>query len=112
MSECVFCRIVNGELPAEKIFENEKYLVFSDVNPQAPVHYLVIPKEHITDLMAVKNPAMLGEIFSIVQDVAKKEGLEQKGFRVVNNCGDEGGQTVDHLHFHILGGRFMEWPPG
>ncbi len=112
MSDCIFCKIVQGDIPAEKVYEDEEFIVFADANPQAPVHHLVIPRDHISDLLEVKDKEMLGRLFAVIQKVALQEGLAPEGFRVVNNCGEKGGQTVGHLHFHLLGGRFMEWPPG
>ncbi len=112
MEDCIFCRIINEEVPAKKVYEDSEFLVFADVNPQAPVHNLVIPKKHISNIMEIRDGEMLGRLFEVVQKVAQQEGIASDGFRVVNNCGENGGQTVDHLHFHLLGGRFMEWPPG
>lgn len=112
MADCIFCKIVEGDIPAQKIYEDHEFLVFADVKPQAPVHHLVIPKEHISNIMEIKDQDLLGRLFGVIQKVAQQEGISEKGFRVVNNCGDDGGQTVGHIHFHLLGGRFMEWPPG
>ncbi len=112
MADCIFCKIVEGEIPAQKVYEDHEFLVFADLKPQAPVHHLVIPKEHISNLMEIKDQDLLGRLFGVIQKVARQEGISEKGFRVVNNCGDDGGQTVGHIHFHLLGGRFMEWPPG
>lgn len=114
MSECLFCRIVNGEIPCKKAYEDETTLAFFDINPQAPVHILVIPKTHISSLNALTEEH--GELFSHLVFVAKKLAAEhaiaENGYRIVVNTGDNGGQTVHHLHVHILGGRFMTWPPG
>ncbi len=112
MADCIFCKIVEGDIPAQKVYEDNEFLVFADVKPQAPVHHLVIPKEHVSNLMEIDDGDLLGRLFVVIQKVAQQEGISEKGFRVVNNCGDDGGQTVDHIHFHLLGGRFMEWPPG
>ena len=112
MSECIFCRIVQGEISADKKYEDEEFLAFTDINPQAPFHYLIIPKKHVSNLMEIQDEDMVGRLFSVIRHLAKEEKLDEKGFRVVNNCGEEGGQTVDHIHFHLLGGRFMNWPPG
>ncbi len=112
MADCIFCKIVEGDIPAQKVYEDHEFLVFADVKPQAPVHHLVIPKEHISNIMEIKDQDLLGRLFGVIQKVAQQEGISEKGFRVVNNCGDDGGQTVGHIHFHLLGGRFMEWPPG
>ncbi len=112
MADCIFCKIVEGDIPAQKVYEDHEFLVFADMKPQAPVHHLVIPKEHISNIMEIKDQDLLGRLFGVIQKVAQQEGISEKGFRVVNNCGDDGGQTVGHIHFHLLGGRFMEWPPG
>jgi histidine triad (HIT) family protein len=113
MPDCLFCKIVSGEIPSRKIYEDGDVLAFYDVTPQAPVHALVIPKKHIGDLnmLADGEAALVGHIFLVVRDLAKELGLTE-GCRVVLNCGADGGQTVEHLHFHILGGREMLWPPG
>ncbi len=112
MADCIFCKIVEGDIPAQKVYEDHEFLVFADMKPQAPVHHLVIPKEHISNIMEIKDQDLLGRLFGVIHKVAQQEGISEKGFRVVNNCGDDGGQTVGHIHFHLLGGRFMEWPPG
>ena len=111
--DCVFCKIVKGEIPAKKVYEDDKVLAFWDLNPEAPVHLLLIPKVHIPSAMAVngENGALVAHIFQTAAVLAREQGLE-KGFRIVNNCGEDGGQTVPHLHFHLLGGRAMAWPPG
>ena len=103
--DCLFCRIIDGEIPSSKVYEDEWVYAFRDINPQAPVHILVVPKEHICCAAAVdeSNSAYVAKCFEAVAKIAKAEGLD-KGYRVVNNCGEYGGQTVMHLHFHILGG--------
>jgi histidine triad (HIT) family protein len=111
--DCIFCRIVSGEIPSKKVKEDEQILAFHDVAPQAPTHVLVIPKKHIASLAhagSVDN-AMLGHLLISAGEIAREQGLS-KGYRVVISTGPEGGQTVDHLHLHILGGRQMHWPPG
>lgn len=110
-ASCVFCKIVAGEIPSKKLVDNEVCIAISDLNPQAPTHLLVIPKEHYPDITHCQQSNALGELFSHASALAKKSGLE-KGFRLVVNTGNEGGQTVHHLHIHVLGGRFMGWPPG
>lgn len=112
MEDCIFCRIVSGQIPCEKVYEDESVVAFHDVNPAAPTHVLVIPKEHIEDFMHVKDPNMLTLLTGAAQQIARRLGLEQDGFRLVVNTGRLGGQTVRHLHLHILGGRAMAWPPG
>ena len=114
MSDCVFCKIVAGELPSKKVYEDEHVLAFEDISPAAPVHVLLIPKQHIPSVMAItaEQFSLVGEIHRVAQHVARELQVPDKGFRLVNNCGDEGGQTVDHLHYHLLGGRQLNWPPG
>lgn len=111
--DCVFCKIINGEIPSSLIYEDDQVIAFKDINPQAPVHYLVIPKEHIksADYITEENKGLIGHIIFVVSKIAKEEGLED-GYRIINNCGGDGGQTVDHIHFHVLGKRKMLWPPG
>lgn len=114
VSECVFCKIVSGELPSKKVFEDDNVLAFEDISPAAPVHVLIIPKQHIASVMHVEADQLplIQEIHRVAQHLANELGLSDKGFRIVNNCGEEGGQTVDHLHYHLLGGRHLSWPPG
>ncbi len=113
MSDCIFCKIAEGTIPSKKVYEDEKVLAFQDINPVAPVHVLVIPKKHITSLATLEkeDQGLIGHIFGVIHNLAEELQL-QKGYRVVNNCGEEGGQTVAHLHFHLLGGRSFAWPPG
>jgi len=103
---CIFCMIVNGDIPSTKVYEDDKVLAFRDIAPQAPTHILVIPKEHIASVAEIneKNSAVVSRIFEVIAKIAKDEGLEG-GYRVVSNCGDDAGQTVHHLHYHILGGK-------
>ena len=111
--DCVFCKIVSGEIPAKKAYEDDQVLAFYDLDPQAPVHILLIPKEHIASAMDItsENSGVIAHIFEVAAKLAKECKLEQ-GFRLVNNCGKDGQQTVGHLHIHLLGGRPMTWPPG
>jgi histidine triad (HIT) family protein len=113
MSECVFCKIISGTIPSEKVYEDDRVLAFYDINPAAPVHVLVIPKEHVTSLAEVNDGQLelIGYVHGIIRNVAKDLGLHN-GYRVVNNCGRDGGQAVGHLHFHLLGGKKMTWPAG
>ena len=111
MSDCIFCKIVNKEIPAELLFENDYCIAFKDINSQAPTHILLIPKEHYASIADVEDPLLIGKLFQSATKIAKDQNLE-KGFRLVVNTGDDGGQTVYHLHIHILGGRQMMWPPG
>lgn len=106
MSNCLFCRIITGEIPSAKVYEDDTVLAFRDIAPQAPTHILVIPKAHISGVSAItaENSAVVAHIFEVIPQIAAAEGLSE-GFRVVSNCGDHAGQTVHHLHFHILGGQ-------
>ncbi len=106
MSDCLFCKIIAGEIPSTKVYEDEVVLAFRDIAPQAPTHILVIPKEHIASVAEIneKNSAVVSHIFEVIAKIAKDEKLDG-GYRVVSNCGDDAGQTVHHLHFHILGGK-------
>ena len=108
--DCLFCKIVSGEIPSTKVYEDDKVLAFKDINPLAPVHILVIPKEHIDSVAAVtaENSAVVAHIFEVIAQIAKEQGIDKDGFRVVSNCGENGCQSVKHLHFHILGGRKLD----
>ena len=112
--DCLFCKIIDGEVPSNKIYEDDKVYAFYDISPQAPVHFLVIPKEHIDSANELneENSAVVGHVFAVIAKIAKDLGIADGGYRVVNNCGENGQQTVRHLHFHVLGGRSMQWPPG
>lgn len=114
MSDCLFCKIINGDIPCDKVYEDDKVLAFNDIDPQAPVHFLVIPKEHIQSaaLICENNSGIVAHIFEVIAKIAAEKGISEKGFRVVTNCGEDGGQTVGHLHFHVLAGRNIGWPPG
>jgi histidine triad (HIT) family protein len=111
--DCIFCRIVNREIPATWLYEDEQAVAFADIAPHAPVHFLVVPKQHLVSLahMAKTDAPLLGHLLSLAAQLAAKQGLAN-GFRTVINSGEDGGQTVDHLHLHVLGGRQMHWPPG
>ena len=113
MADCLFCKIINGNIPSTKIYENEFVYAFADIAPQAPFHAVIVPKQHISSANEInaENSHLIAKIFEAVAEIAKQENLEN-GYRVVNNCGDDGGQTVGHLHFHVLGGRLLAWPPG
>jgi histidine triad (HIT) family protein len=112
--DCIFCKIAAGEIPAKVIYVDERILAFPDINPAAPVHVLIIPKKHITSLLDAQpeDRELLGHVMAIIPQITSQLGLNEDGFRVVINTKDNGGQTVPHLHWHILGGRFMNWPPG
>jgi len=113
MDGCLFCSIIKGDIPSECIYQDEFVYVFKDIDPQAPTHFLVVPKVHIASPadINVGNSAVVARIYEVIASLAKELGLE-KGYRVVANCGEEGGQTVGHLHFHVLAGRMLAWPPG
>lgn len=114
MKNCIFCKIANGEIESKIIYSDETIVVFSDISPKAPVHVLIIPKEHIdsmNDLTEV-NLHCINSVMSKVPYLAKLLGIDQTGYRIVVNCGKDGGQSVEHLHFHLLGGRALDWPPG
>jgi histidine triad (HIT) family protein len=113
-SDCLFCRIVAGEVPATLEFEDDLVIAIRDINPQAPTHLLLLPRAHIAsaaDLSAAEGP-LLGAIFAAAAELARRQGVAERGYRIVTNVGRDGGQTVDHLHFHLLGGRRFAWPPG
>lgn len=107
--DCIFCKIIAGEIPSTKVYEDDEILAFRDINPQAPTHILVIPKQHIAGVHEInaENSAIVAKIFVKIAEIAKQEGLEN-GYRVVSNVGEDGGQTVPHLHFHILGGKKLD----
>jgi histidine triad (HIT) family protein len=112
-SDCLFCRIVEGTIPANRVYEDDICIVFPDINPQAPVHLLIIPRRHIVSTAKAlpEDAALLGHLMAAAAEIANKENLSQ-GYRIVVNTGSDGGQTVNHLHLHLLGGRAMKWPPG
>jgi len=114
MAECIFCRIASGEVPSQIVYRDDDVAVFRDANPQAPTHVLVIPRKHVLSVAAIgsDDEPLVGHLLHVCAKIAQQEGLGGRGFRVVANCGREAGQTVDHLHFHLLGGRPMAWPPG
>lgn len=114
MEDCLFCKIAAGEISSNKLYEDDTLLAFYDIDPQAPVHFLVIPKQHIASAAALteENAALLGHIYAVIADQCRKLGVDEKGYRVVTNVGENGGQSVMHLHFHVLAGRSLAWPPG
>lgn len=107
MDDCLFCKIIKKEIPSTVVYEDDEILAFRDIHPVTPVHILVIPKKHITSLAQLekKDEAVIGKIYTVINEIAKKEGILEKGFRVIVNCGEDGGQEVKHLHFHLLGGK-------
>jgi histidine triad (HIT) family protein len=114
MQDCIFCKIVSGEMRAKKVKEDQLILVIEDINPQAPVHYLLLPRKHIPTLMEVEagDAEILSDIFQTAKELAMEKGFEERGFRLVVNCKEGAGQAVFHLHFHLLAGRALKWPPG
>ena len=114
MAECLFCAIVAGGIPATTVLETDRILAFRDINPQAPAHVLVVSKAHYPDVaaLAAADAALLGEVISAAQQVAAAEGVDESGYRIVFNTGTQAGQTVPHVHGHVLGGRLLTWPPG
>jgi len=111
-SDCLFCRIIRREIPATIVREDEHTLAFRDIDPKAPTHILVIPKTHVASLNEASDAPMLGRLLLAARDLAKAEGIESSGYRTVVNTGGDAGQTVHHVHLHLLGGRSMNWPPG
>jgi len=109
VTDCVFCKIVSGEIPSKRVYEDDQVIVINDLNPGAPVHVLVIPKEHTENILTA-SPEILVHVKKVLPEIVKKLGIAEKGFRIVVNTGVEGGQTVPHLHFHILGGKELGWP--
>jgi len=114
MSDCIFCKIANGEIPTEFVYEDDDIVAFRDLNPQAPTHILVIPRRHIatTNDIAEDDDALVGRMVRVAGLLAKQEGIDERGYRTVLNCNAEAGQSVFHIHLHLLGGRPMSWPPG
>jgi histidine triad (HIT) family protein len=114
MAKTIFSRIIAREIPADIVYEDDKCLAFRDVSPKAPTHLLIIPKKEITNIegLADADAALVGHIWIVIRNLARQLGVNESGYRLVVNCGPDGGQSVDHLHFHLLAGRQLEWPPG
>ena len=114
MADCLFCKIIAGEIPSTKVYEDDYVLAFRDIEPQAPQHIIIIPKKHIASAneITAENSSLIGKIFEVASKIAKELGFSENGYRIVNNCGEDGGQTVGHIHFHLLAGRNLQWPPG
>lgn len=112
--ECLFCRIVSGELPSSQVYSDDNVVAIRDIAPQAPVHVLLLSRRHVpsVDELTADEGELVGQLFSVARDIARNEGVADSGYRLVVNVGRNGGQTVDHLHVHLLGGRQMHWPPG
>jgi len=114
MDDCIFCRIAAGKLASDIVYEDNDVVAFTDINPEAPTHLLVVPRRHISSLSAAEpaDAELLGKVMLVATALARQRGLDAAGYRLVANTGREAGQTVDHVHFHLLGGRYMQWPPG
>lgn len=114
MTDCLFCKMINGEIKPDVVLETNDVLAFRDINPQAPTHVLVVPKQHISTIndLEADHAALVGKLYLAAQEVARKEGIAESGYRTVMNCGEGAGQSVFHIHLHVLGGRKMKWPPG
>ena len=107
MEDCIFCKIVKGEIPSTKLYEDDKVIAFKDINPEAPIHFLVVPKEHIASVNDIneKNAEIISHIFKVINKLVVETKIADTGYRIINNCGNDGGQTVNHIHFHVLGGK-------
>ncbi len=112
MTACLFCKMVSGEIKPDTVYEDDNVLAFRDINPQAPVHILIIPKKHVATLNDLDDSVLGGQLLQTAIQMARQEGLAEKGYRTVFNCNEQGGQEVLHLHLHLFGGRQMRWPPG
>ena len=114
MENCIFCKIANGEIPSNKAYEDDRVLAFYDLSPQAPVHVLIVPKKHVESVLALNDgdDALIAHLFRVARELALTLGVAENGFRLALNTGADGGQTVMHLHMHLLGGRALAWPPG
>ena len=114
MEDCLFCKIAAGKMDTDFIYQDEQVVVFEDINPKAPVHLLIVPKKHISDLnsLETEDSELIGHVYQIAKQMAAEYDIAESGYRLVSNCGDDGGQTVYHIHFHLLGGRKLQWPPG
>lgn len=114
MEDCIFCKIIKGEIPSEKIYEDDMILSFKDIEPAAPVHVLIVPKKHIGSIndLTEDDSKIIAHIYLVAKQIAAKLGVSEEGYRIVTNCGEKAGQSVHHIHFHLLGGRSFQWPPG
>jgi len=114
VDDCIFCEIVKKQIPCEIIYEDDSVIGFKDISPQAPVHVIIIPKVHISNINDISEDEsdVIGHIFIAAKKIAKDLGISETGYRIISNCGEDGGQTVQHIHFHLLGGRMLKWPPG
>jgi histidine triad (HIT) family protein len=114
LEDCLFCKISAGEMDTDFVYQDEKLVVFEDINAQAPVHLLIVPKKHISDLnkLQPEDNDLIGHVYQVAKKIAAEHNIAESGYRLVSNCGEQGGQTVYHIHFHLLGGRNLQWPPG
>lgn len=114
MSDCIFCKIASGDIPGDVVYQDDRVIAVNDIDPKAPVHILIMPKKHIPSLNEIddSNKDIMAHILTVAANLAKAKGVAEKGYRIVNNCGVQGGQSVEHIHFHLLGGRSLTWPPG
>jgi histidine triad (HIT) family protein len=114
VDDCLFCKIIKGEIETDFVYEDDRVVVFKDINPQAPVHLLLVPRKHIPTLLDLteEDHDLVGYIYQVAARLAREQGIARDGFRIVSNCNEQGGQTVFHIHFHLLGGRYLQWPPG
>lgn len=114
MEDCIFCKIIKGEIPSEKVYEDNQVISFKDINPEAPFHVLIIPKKHISTIneLTENDEQLIGHVYTAAAKIAKQFNIDESGYRIVSNCGKDGGQTVGHVHFHFLAGRTLSWPPG
>ena len=114
MSDCLFCKVLDGEIPADIVYESDSAIAFRDINPQAPTHVLIIPRQHIATIndIADGDQAVIGSLYAAAREIAKAEGIADDGYRAVMNCNEAAGQTVFHIHLHLIGGRTLDWPPG
>jgi histidine triad (HIT) family protein len=112
--DCLFCKIIKGEIPSKKVYEDDHLIAFEDIEPQAPVHILVIPRKHVSTILEAgpEDNELIGKMFQAANSIAKEKNIDESGFRLVLNCNRDGGQAVYHIHLHLLGGRQMSWPPG
>jgi len=114
MTDCIFCKMVAGEIKPDTVYEDDNVMAFRDINPQAPLHVLIVPKEHISTIndLDEDHATLVGKLFLAAKQVARQEGMSERGYRAVMNCNEEAGQSVFHIHLHVLAGRTMRWPPG
>lgn len=114
MDDCIFCKIVNKQVPSELVYEDDYVCAFKDINPVAPIHVLIVPKDHLQSLNEIEqnHKELIGHVFLVSKILAREFGISESGYRIVVNCGKDGGQTVNHIHFHLMGGRKFSWPAG